>query len=215
MAPRSWAGTLVGYEAKNQWRIYDGKTVQVRRDVIFNESSLTYKKSPRITPIEQEKDTFDLAGLKSALEPVGVPVLTETSVPVGGDQGDQRLDNALDTVNRLLAEVNDAINSSVDEDIDDQITNPDSVDYQEDINPLILDHPRENTRHNYKDLHQRGFSKIAKVTAPQHGIVEPKTWEEAMNGPQKEQWMAACKEEVLSQLKKPSSCFHHRQRIQG
>ena len=33
-------------------------------------------------------------------------------------------------------------------------------------------------------------------------IVEPKTWEEAMNGPQKEQWMAACREEVLSQLKR-------------
>ena len=177
MAPRSWTGTLVGYEAKNQWRIYDGKTVHVRRDVIFNESSLTYKKSPKITPIEQNKDTFDLAGLASVLEPVGVPKLAETSVPVGesvenqGDQEDSPLDNALDTVNRLLAEPNDAINSHVDEDIDDQISNPNSVDYQEDANPLILDHPREKTRHNYKDLHQRGFSKIAKTTVPHHGIV--------------------------------------------
>ena len=30
MAPQSWIGTLVGYEGKNQWRIYDGNKVFVR-----------------------------------------------------------------------------------------------------------------------------------------------------------------------------------------
>lgn len=37
-APRAWAGTLVGYEAKNQWRIFNGTKVWIRRDVVFDES---------------------------------------------------------------------------------------------------------------------------------------------------------------------------------
>lgn len=43
MAPRSRIGTLVGYEGKNQWRIYDDSKVFVRRDIIFNESKFRYK----------------------------------------------------------------------------------------------------------------------------------------------------------------------------
>lgn len=48
MAPRGWAGTLLGYEAKNQWRIFDGKRTYVRRDVIFNEANLTYKSKEKV-----------------------------------------------------------------------------------------------------------------------------------------------------------------------
>jgi hypothetical protein len=44
MAPRSWAETLIDYEGKNQWRIYNGTRVMIRRDVVFNEAKLTYKK---------------------------------------------------------------------------------------------------------------------------------------------------------------------------
>lgn len=34
-APREWAGTLLGYEAKNQWRTFDGTKVWIRRDAIL------------------------------------------------------------------------------------------------------------------------------------------------------------------------------------
>jgi hypothetical protein len=43
MTKRAWIDTLVDYEIKNQWRIYDGKSVFIRRDVIFNEVKMTYK----------------------------------------------------------------------------------------------------------------------------------------------------------------------------
>lgn len=72
MAPRSWARTLVGYEAKNQWRIFDGKRVFIRRDVIFNEFSLTYKPKEASKPTDDlsvgDTDLFDLATLS---QPVG------------------------------------------------------------------------------------------------------------------------------------------------
>ena len=38
LAARSHAGVLVGYTAKNQWLIWDGKSVKVRRDVVFDEN---------------------------------------------------------------------------------------------------------------------------------------------------------------------------------
>ena len=44
LAARSHAGVLVGYAAKNQWLIWDGKSVKVRRDVVFDENNLHYYK---------------------------------------------------------------------------------------------------------------------------------------------------------------------------
>jgi hypothetical protein len=43
MISRSWIDTLINYEIKNQWRIYDEKFVFIRRDVMFNEAKMTYK----------------------------------------------------------------------------------------------------------------------------------------------------------------------------
>jgi hypothetical protein len=45
LAPRSWLGVLVGYKASNQWRIYNGRKVFVRKDVEFDESNLPHKTS--------------------------------------------------------------------------------------------------------------------------------------------------------------------------
>ena len=71
MAPYSWAGTLVGYEAKNQWKIWDGTTrIFVRRDVIFNESRFRYKNKPSSEPVGEDTST-DLVTLAGMLQPVG------------------------------------------------------------------------------------------------------------------------------------------------
>lgn len=70
MAPRSWAGTLVGYEAKNQWRIWDGTRVFVRRDVIFNEFKFRYKDGTSSAPVG-ESTTTNLVILAGMLQPVG------------------------------------------------------------------------------------------------------------------------------------------------
>jgi hypothetical protein len=44
MISRSWIETLIDYENKNQWRIYNEIRVMIRKDVIFNEVKLIYKK---------------------------------------------------------------------------------------------------------------------------------------------------------------------------
>lgn len=64
--------------------------------------------------------------------------------------------------------------------------------------------------HDYRQLHQRGFAKAAKTSVsilPRHGIVAPKTYEEAVNGPQTKEWQEALNEEVQKQLKKRTFCI--------
>ena len=129
-------------------------------------------------------------------------------------KADNHLDNSVDLVNCLLAEANDALNARPDLDSEPAelaapiITieaggnsNITGINYASETNLLIMDRPRNKAQHDYKKLHTCGFSKIAK-TVPQHGIIVSRTYEEAIAGLQKEKWLAAMKEEVLSQLKK-------------
>ena len=65
MAPRSMAGILVGYKAKNQWRIWNNTRIFVRRDVIFNESKFWYKNGTSSEPVGEDTttDLVNLAGI--------------------------------------------------------------------------------------------------------------------------------------------------------
>ena len=44
--------------------------------------------------------------------------------------------------------------------------------------------------------------KLAKKLVLRHGIATPKTYEEAINKPQREEWLAALQEDILNQLKR-------------
>ena len=74
------------------------------------------------------------------------------------------------------------------------------VTYVDEVNPLILNHPRPKVRHDYHQLHHRGFVKSAKFVS--HGIKTPKTFEEATKGPQSKEWWAAMKVEYDDQVKR-------------
>ena len=211
MAPRSWIGTLVGYEGKNQWRIYDGNKVFVRRDVLFNESKFHYKdlKRQRSEPVGVlSEDYVDIAGL---FPPVGdsteplLPQHRRPHTPVedidrdGVTDNSEKLsfpitplpdpvDDAFDIVNNLLRETQERNQTEL-----AALTPP-----VED-NPLILREPRSKVRHNYKKLNTKGFVKAAK---PLQKVIEPKTYEEALSGPYAKEWQQAMKEEYDSQIER-------------
>lgn len=216
MAPRSWAETLVGYEAKNQWKIYDGKTVFVSRDVIFNESTLTYKKTGQLTasepkpPLEQVREFIDLKALLLSTDTI--TLLTQPTNPTES----LPLDHLTDLVTHLPEEAtrnkdaiqNNNLSHQAVEEVNQDISSFNQQSRNQVTNakleriPLILNYPRRKPKVDYKELNTRGFATLAETVPPHHGMITPKTYEEAINGPQKEQWIAAMKEEVQSQLNK-------------
>ena len=109
MAPRSWAGTLVGFEAKNQWRIYDGKDVYIRRDVIFNESNLTYKPKheaiPDNQPVGELEDLMQRIGDAIAAG-AGSETAGEPSQPVGVNVQNEAIQDDEDA---MLREINEML----------------------------------------------------------------------------------------------------------
>jgi hypothetical protein len=54
MTSRSWVETLIDYESKNQWRIYNETRVMIKQDVVFNEVKLIFKKSQSADSVEAE-----------------------------------------------------------------------------------------------------------------------------------------------------------------
>ncbi len=51
-------------------------------------------------------------------------------------------------------------------------------------NSLILNYPRSKIRHDYKQLHRRGFVKSAKIESMRHDLITSKTFEQIINEPQ-------------------------------
>ena len=232
MAPRSWAGTLVGYEAKNQWRIWDGTRVFIRRDVIFNESKFRHKNVTCSEPVGE--NTTDLVTLAGMLQPVGEghrigsirhndpveprhpntpePQHNNSPLPDENSSDSQNehsiqptpeqntshptqhiFEDTPDLVNQLLRE-NQKVAKA-------EQTNPPPLSEadSDEQNPLIINEPRHKVRHDYKQLHTRGFAKAAIFVKP-HNIVTPNTYKEAMAGPQAKEWYAACKSEYECQV---------------
>lgn len=142
MAPRSWAGTLVGYETKNQWRIWDGSQIFVKRDVIFDESKFRYKNGTSSEPVGEDTIT-DLVNLAGILQPVGEGhrigsirhndqiEQRHPNTPESQDNGDYLSDdNGSDSRNeyspRPLSPENQDIDNSENQEVDDT---PDPVNH--------------------------------------------------------------------------------------
>jgi hypothetical protein len=214
MAPRSWRGTLVGYQAKNQWRIYNGKKVFVRRDVTFNENKFRFaEKGEPVT----EGVTANLSELLTMLQPVGegqrigqissqAEHLTDPAhgtqtpeqiEPQGGPQGEERI-TILD---------DGAINAT----FDHGTRNAEYAETEaaEEEAPQGRSQ-RQRQKHDYRQLnsrgldanqrHQRGLAQAASDTTKASQIVTPTTYQQAMTGPQAKEWFQAMKAEYDSQI---------------
>jgi hypothetical protein len=149
---------------------------------------------------ENSENEEDLTEITSSAES-----LTEVQ-PVGGNLTPSHADSPQQVGVDQTASLHAAENTlvvSADQDDDDDHTNdhfvlmsdqePNKMTNQQDAdnrliseenNPLILNYPRPKIRHDYKQLHQKDFVKSAKTASTGHRLITPKTFEQAINGPQ-------------------------------
>jgi hypothetical protein len=143
---------------------------------------------------ENLTETAPPAESPTEVQPVGgnlTPPPADSSQPVGFDQAASHAaeetlvasaDQDGDDDHFVLAGDPDP---EPDDLIDDQ---PDNRLISDENNPLILNYPRSKIRHDYKQLHHRGFVKAAKqigsMKAAGHGLVTSKIFEQTINGSQ-------------------------------
>jgi hypothetical protein len=124
-------------------------------------------------------------------QPVGVDqaaplhAAEETLVAPADQDGDDQFILAGDPDPEPDDQADDQANDQADDQINDQ---SDNRLISDENNSLILNYSRSKIRHDYKQLHHKGFVKAAKIgpigSAAGHGLVTPKTFEQTINGPQ-------------------------------
>lgn len=226
MVNQAWFGTLVGYEAKNQWRIFNETHVFIRRDVIFNESKLIYSTSISFSSSSSsyaDNNLTDLFPSVRDMQSVGDHAVENDAMAESaaltnsnqkrvhilindrpgseqqvGELANQNASASNDSINRLLQEENAA---GLKENPADSIEEIEEiVPYLNDVNPLILNEPRTRVRHDYRELNRRDFAKAAKFIS--HNIVTPIIYEKAISDPQSSQWQQVMKAEYDDQMKR-------------
>jgi hypothetical protein len=154
---------------------------------------------------ENLTETTPPADSPTEVQPVGgnlTPSPADSSQPVKVDQA-APLHAAEDTLvapadqdddDELSVLVSDSKSDEViNHQLDDQAQSKEMINQQgadnrlisEENNSLILNYSRSKIRHDYKQLHHRGFVKAAKkiesIESSEHGLVTSKTFEQAIN----------------------------------
>ncbi len=160
------------------------------------------------------------------MQPVGgnlTPSPADSSQPVKVDQA-APLHAAEDTLvapadqdddDELSVLVSDSKSDEViNHQLDDQAQSKEMINQQgadnrlisEENNSLILNYSRSKIRHDYKQLHHRGFVKAAKkiesIESSEHGLVTSKTFEQAINESQTKEWRNVMQMKYDDQIKR-------------
>jgi type IV secretory pathway VirB10-like protein len=168
----------------------DDQSVKIDQSMRERENSDSENSENSDHQEENLTETAPPADSPTEVQPVGgnlTPPPADSSQPVRVDQTAPL--HAAEDDDELSILVSDPEPAEQEE--PNEMTNQQGADNRlisEENNPLILNYPRSKIRHDYKQLHHRGFVKAAKkiepIESPEHGLVTPKTFEQAINGPQ-------------------------------
>ncbi len=180
MISRSWVETLIDYESKNQWRIYNETRVMIRRDVVFNKAKLIFKKSTDSVEAESVKnDSMKNVDLTDLLQSVRVRNTDLQQSNVESNQSIIVSNQVIESMSSISADENDDVALvSVDQDDDENVASMSENDQasaeiffaensitelvieiilsnqkDEFFNSLIMIEFRKKIRHDYKKLH--------------------------------------------------------------
>ncbi len=182
MISRSWVETLIDYENKNQWRIYNETRVMIKRDVVFNEVKLIFKKSQTADSVEAQSmkdDSMKNVDLTDLLQSMRVRNTDLQQSNVESNQSIIVSNQVIESVFSISADENDdVVFVFVDQDDDENVASMSENDQasakiflaensiieliieiilsnqkDEFLNSLIMIELRKKIRHDYKKLH--------------------------------------------------------------
>ncbi len=188
MISRSWVKTLIDYENKNQWRIYNEIRVMIRRNVVFNEVKLIFKKSQTADSVEAQSvrdDSMKNVDLTDLLQSVRVRNTDLQQSNVESNQSIIVSNQVIESMLSISANENDDVAFvSVDQDDDENVASMSENDQasakiffaensiieliieiilsnqkDEFFDSLIMIESRKKIRHDYKKLHTNKSSR--------------------------------------------------------
>jgi hypothetical protein len=171
----------MGYgTGKNQYRVWNGQRVLVRRDVIFDETSQLTQS------IDQEEQT-DLPTLWE-------PEIFSTDISTGQNR-QNTVQSRVPVGQTQIQTQNDGTGSDSDGDTIEVNTEP-----TEPPEPPQATTSRRSERslerHDYAQLHRQGFARVARAKPLNDG--DPESYEEAIASHNREHWKRAMNEELIS-----------------
>ncbi len=191
MAPRGFKCFFLGYEGTNQYRLWDAHNIKLvrRRDVIW----VPFGASPLLSSVPND-DLVDVTDEED--EYVVIPT------PLSGlDPSDQV---PHEHSPGFVSEISDDEQNSESGIASPGQISPGGATPQEfatgdpNLTQERLRHSTRNQRKDYYSLHHKGFAKAAITTAPLGGFDEPRTYKDAINGPEQHQWLQAMQSEYDS-----------------
>jgi hypothetical protein len=192
--PNTIKGHLVGYEGRNQYRVYCNHSIIITRDVDFVPPAPAPALYPPVEIInEDEEEDSEVAS-----KPSKADLQADTPPPPPADDTNRSQHNE-ETLDSIIVKA-PAPGTAVDDEATSAVVGP-SRRQSSRKNAGIFSTPRfheEQSQSTQQTGSNKGHAAVAQATT---SIEEPQTWEEAMDSPQRSQWEQACQEELASILK--------------
>ena len=188
MAPRGFKCYFLGYEGTNQYRLWDGYKAQLvrRRDVVWGPCGARRGDSNDLE--EASHDSMDQGStlVSIPIPSVGLNSHIENSPELSPDAAEIISDNE---------DSNDPDLAITGENTPEETHSDESATGDPNIRQEKFRYSTRNERKDYHQLHHKGFAKVARAAALMDGLDEPYTYEQAIRGPEREQWLQAMQSE--------------------
>jgi hypothetical protein len=185
----------VGYEGRNQYRVYCKHSIIITRDVDFVPPAPPAALYPPVASIKED----DEEDSEVVSKPSNADFQAATPPPPAADQTNRSQCNE-ETLDSIIVKA-PATRSAVNDEATREIVGT-SRRQSSQKDAGIFSSPRFHEEQSRSDSTQqtgsnRGHAAVAQATT---SIEELRTWEEPMDSPQRSQWEQACLEELASIL---------------
>ena len=195
----------MGYEGRNQYRVYCNHSIIITRDVEFVPPAPAAVLYPPVAVIkEDEEEDSGVASKPSKAD-------SQADTPPQADDTNRSEDNK-ETFDSIVLKA-PAPRTAVDDDVTRPVVGPSQTQSSRN-NSGIFSTPQFHEEQSQSTQHTGSNMGHAALTQATTSFEEPRTWEEAMDSSQRSQWQQACQEELALILKSKVWTEVHRNQIE-